>query len=530
MKRSRDIYTDTDSKYYIGYDTKITNEKKRKETILLRTHYYETNNSTALKFSLKELFAENKFDGWNNDKVAQFQEILKSGVCNYERLHKLFIKNMNYIFYVHDEPICGTVVSTEYEKGFFPCFRVTYSYYTYSSKKDLIVKEKKSVYKYAFSGNQTLEELRCEILTEEMKIRLTARGEKYLKYCRNFHHVDYQGALLIPKWGGAEKILTKGRVMIDHTFYENTESRYHRYSDDDEDSFNSEDIPKHKLNAFLGCYDLTKHRRWGLSIVENIFDIDYNDDAFACLTLNETLDIGNKKMQVKDLVKDLVKSKDSVNFDDIIEGKSCGMIFLLHGPPGVGKTLTAEATAEVLHIPLYYLSAGELGSKSEDVEEGIKKVLELTKRWNAITLIDEADVFLEKRETSNLKRNAVVSIFLKYLESHTGIVFLTSNRVGNIDNAFLSRISLVLNYDEFTPEIRKEIWINLLRASNIDPDTIDVDSLIKYDLNGRQIKNIIKLAQCIAVKDEEKCSTQHIISLCNYFEKHHKLDGAKNYC
>jgi ATP-dependent Lon protease len=37
---------------------------------------------------------------------------------------------------------------------------------------------------------------------------------------------------------------------------------------------------------------------------------------------------------------------------DVMEGKGEGAIFLLHGPPGVGKTLTAEAIAELLHKPL----------------------------------------------------------------------------------------------------------------------------------------------------------------------------------
>lgn len=514
MKRKNDIFLDT--------NLNVISYKKHKELQL--------NNNI-----------QNHLNNNNNNKIIQFQEILKLGKCCYDKLDKLFIKGGNYIFYVHDEPICGTVTSTTYERGFFPCFCVTYAYYAYSNKKNCITREHKSMYINYYANSLSLEEVKCEILTEEMKIRLTERGDKYLKYCRNFHHVDYQGRILLTaKWWSTEKLLTKGRIMIDHSYYEENESIYHNLTE--YESFDNENIPKHKLDAFLGCFDLTKHRKWGLCVVENILDIEFNDDAFTYLTLTETLNIGEKTLQIKNFVKDLVKSKKLVDFDDMIEGKSCGMIFLLHGPPGVGKTLTAEATAEILHMPLYYLSAGDLGSKAHEIEKRLQNVLDLTKRWNAIILIDEADVFLEKRETSNLERNAIVSIFLKYLESHTGIVFLTSNRVKNLDNAFLSRISLVINYTEFTTEIRKEIWINLLRASSIDPTAIDVDLFTKYTLNGRQIKNIIKLAICITESEnnenndkknsEEKniYFTSSIISLCEYFEKNHKSYDSTNYC
>jgi hypothetical protein len=43
------------------------------------------------------------------------------------------------------------------------------------------------------------------------------------------------------------------------------------------------------------------------------------------------------------MIHSLVKihSEKRLQFDDIIKGKGKGMVFLLHGEPGVGKTLTA---------------------------------------------------------------------------------------------------------------------------------------------------------------------------------------------
>ena len=102
---------------------------------------------------------------------------------------------------------------------------------------------------------------------------------------------------------------------------------------------------------------------------------------------------------------------------------------MLHGPPGTGKTLTAEGISELLKCPLYTVSAGELGTDSRFLEMELQKILDICHAWGAILLLDEADVFLEKRNMHDLHRNALVSIFLRQLEYFQGILFLTTNRV-----------------------------------------------------------------------------------------------------
>jgi replication-associated recombination protein RarA len=84
--------------------------------------------------------------------------------------------------------------------------------------------------------------------------------------------------------------------------------------------------------------------------------------------------------------------KQANTFDDVIEGKGKGIIMLLSGPPGVGKTLTAEAVAETMRVPLYMMSAGDLGTESSDVESALKNILKMTTKWKAVLLLDEADV------------------------------------------------------------------------------------------------------------------------------------------
>lgn len=111
---------------------------------------------------------------------------------------------------------------------------------------------------------------------------------------------------------------------------------------------------------------------------------------------------------------------------------------VLHGPPGTGKTLTAEGISELLKCPLYMVSAGELGTDSRMLEAELQRLLDICHAWGAILLLDEADVFLEKRDMHEIHRNALVSIFLRQLEYFQGILFLTTNRVEVSHDRFLN--------------------------------------------------------------------------------------------
>lgn len=123
-----------------------------------------------------------------------------------------------------------------------------------------------------------------------------------------------------------------------------------------------------------------------------------------------------------------------------------------------GKTILAN----FLIVPLYMMAAGDLGCDSDDVEEKLTQILEMISNWNAILLLDECDIFLEERLSNNLQRNKVVSIFLRTLEYYEGILFLTTNRVDNMDPAFQSRIHMHMAYHLLGAHSRKTVWKNFL--------------------------------------------------------------------
>lgn len=94
---------------------------------------------------------------------------------------------------------------------------------------------------------------------------------------------------------------------------------------------------------------------------------------------------------------------------DFIQGKGEGQIILLHGPPGTGKTLTAESVAEFTRRPLLSITAADLGHEPDELEKNLLRFFRDANDWDAIVLLDEADVYLERRSISDLRRNSIVS-------------------------------------------------------------------------------------------------------------------------
>lgn len=134
----------------------------------------------------------------------------------------------------------------------------------------------------------------------------------------------------------------------------------------------------------------------------------------------------------------IAHSSGASNFDDFVKGKGLGLIGLLFGPPGSGKTLTAEAIAETAQMPLYVVSSGALGHQAKDIHDMLSNILRLASHWKAVLLLDEADVFLAQRSPVDIERNALVSVFLRELEYYQGILLLTTNQAEVIDEAFKS--------------------------------------------------------------------------------------------
>jgi AAA+ superfamily predicted ATPase len=249
-------------------------------------------------------------------------------------------------------------------------------------------------------------------------------------------------------------------------------------------------------------------KEWLQFYLRSVSEIEWDSHAF------ESLVLPREQQDLKDLLLAVARAQSQQvdNFDDVVRGKGRGIILQLSGPPGVGKTLTAESVAEVMKVPLYAMSAGDLGTHADAVEHSLKNILRMVPKWGAVLLLDEADVFMETRSSTDLERNELVSIFLRMLEYYEGILFLTTNRAEQIDPAFESRIHLSLNYKELDSTSRRHVWRQFLGRS---PNTTafsdeQLDQLAVPQLNGRQIKNTIKTASLLAWSQQKELGFQHI--------------------
>ncbi|KAI9652430.1 MAG: hypothetical protein M1831_006773 [Alyxoria varia] len=282
-----------------------------------------------------------------------------------------------------------------------------------------------------------------------------------------------------------------------------------------------------------------RQKKWVTVKVDEICDVEWNKSAFSNLVIDP---------EMKELIKALVTSQiASEKGTDMISNKGNGLIMLLHGGPGTGKTFTAESVAELAEKPLYRVTCGDIGTNPEGVEKYLESVLHLGKIWDCVVLLDEAEVFLEQRSLADLQRNALVSVFLRVIEYYDGILILTSNRVGTFDEAFKSRIQLALHYENLGPAQRRKVWRNFFthlksfdrQAENQEGDArsedktdsdIDIDDLVdhidelgKEEMNGRQIRNAITTGRQLAQYNKQKFGYNHLkraIAVTGQFDKY----------
>ncbi|EDN08181.1 predicted protein [Histoplasma mississippiense (nom. inval.)] len=314
-----------------------------------------------------------------------------------------------------------------------------------------------------------------------IKSRLVSNGQKFVSLMGS-HHCQYRGTSFIQRKDGMLKYPVDSKIVVDAKVFREMNPNYGRL----------ESKRPHMVDMFgtvletesvdrIGCRNLDPSQMleddlalcsptvlafslndkiWGEFAVVAVEDVEpssFSNTAFNLLTLPK---------DKKEVIQSLTESRVNISsFDDVIEGKGQGVIILLHGPPGVGKTLTAEAVAERLERPLYSIAS----------------------KWKAVLLLDEADVFLQQRDNLHLERNRLVAIFLRTLEYYRGIFFLTTNLLQDFDQAILDRIHLKLQYHDFDPSARLDIFNHFLRKAGANVDEQELEKFVQIGLNGRQI-------------------------------------------
>ncbi|KXJ90853.1 hypothetical protein Micbo1qcDRAFT_225735, partial [Microdochium bolleyi] len=258
-----------------------------------------------------------------------------------------------------------------------------------------------------------------------------------------------------------------------------------------------------------------REKTWAQLDVKGLKTIvhDPSDNAFMNRLKLQGPDSG---LKTKELLLGLIRnhgidenSKRSKEYElvDIVAEKGRGLVILLHGPPGVGKTSTAQTIAVAAGKPLLTVGVADVGTSAKNVERNLEKIFDLATAWKSVLLIDEADVFLQSRTRGELgpttERNALVSVFLRVLEYYQGILILTTNQISQFDVAVQSRINIALKYESLDADQTIQIFNNFYsqfeKKNMVEPREKEAikkwaSTLARKKFDGRQIRNIVTSA------------------------------------
>jgi SpoVK/Ycf46/Vps4 family AAA+-type ATPase len=177
---------------------------------------------------------------------------------------------------------------------------------------------------------------------------------------------------------------------------------------------------------------------------------------------------------------------------------------LFAGPSGTGKTLAAQVLAARLGRPLYRLDLSSVVSKYiGETERNLQRLLSAAEALDVMLLLDEGDALLAKRtDVSNANdryANLETNFLLQRLETHRGLVVVTTNALQRIDSAFLRRFDHLLNFRAPDARERGALWRAHLPAEHNATERCLADVVETCVLSGAQIRNVVLSAVSAAV-------------------------------
>ena len=194
-----------------------------------------------------------------------------------------------------------------------------------------------------------------------------------------------------------------------------------------------------------------------------------------------------------------------------------GLSILFAGAPGTGKTMCAQVIANQLHMELYKINLSQIVSKYiGETEKNLRAVFTEARNANSILFFDECDALFGKRsevkDAHDRNANVEVSYLLQQIEEYDGVCILATNLIGNIDAAFMRRITYVIRFPFPDPDTREQIYRRMIPAAAEISDDIDWRFLAeKFELSGGHIKNIVLAAAFMAAGEGRAVSMRHML-------------------
>jgi len=195
---------------------------------------------------------------------------------------------------------------------------------------------------------------------------------------------------------------------------------------------------------------------------------------------------------------------------------SAGVIAMFSGPPGTGKTMSAEIIANDLGLDLFKVNLATMVSKYiGETEKNLEQLFDVADTGNVVLLFDEADsIFGKRSEVSDAQdryANLEVSYLLQRIERFDGLVILTTNLSNNIDSAFMRRIHVVVEFPAPDEDERRTLWTKSL-VSTAPMGEIDIDWVSKFKLSGADIRAVSLGAAFRAADARCDISMVHVVT------------------
>ncbi len=205
------------------------------------------------------------------------------------------------------------------------------------------------------------------------------------------------------------------------------------------------------------------------------------------------------------------------SFDDL-SPRGKGLIALFHGASGTGKTMAADAVAHSLRMRLFRIDlAGVVSKYIGETEKNLRTIFDEADRMDSVLFFDEADALFGKRsdvkDAHDRYANIEINYLLQRVENFSGIAVLATNKRDHIDEAFLRRIHISIEFPMPQAPERLRLWRRSFPKNAPLCPQIDWDFLARrFEFSGGTIRNAALSAAFLAAESGGEIGMRELVN------------------